>query len=94
MSVEDIVANVSTIGRFHILGITEKELGDSMIERMDNIARIRLALDDAGLQRVAMHIFGGLDPITVSLYFLAGAEIFDGLTWLRFGFNGGAALYR
>jgi hypothetical protein len=28
------------------------------------------------------------------LYFLAGAEIFDGLTWLRYGFTNGLACYR
>ncbi len=94
ISVDDIVANLDLIGRFQLLGITEKELGSSMIERMETISRLRLALDDAGLQRVVIHVFGGLDPITVPLYFLAGAEIFDGLTWLRFGYYDGAALYR
>ena len=94
VSVDDIGANLDLIGRFHLLGVTEKEIGNSMIERMDTISRIRLALDDAGLRRVVIHVFGGLDPITVPLYFLAGAEIFDGLTWLRFGYHDGAALYR
>jgi len=94
ISVDEIINGIDVVEPFHILGITEKELGSSMIDRMDAIARIRLALDDAGLQRVALHIFGGLDPITVPLYFIAGAEIFDGLTWLRFGFCQGAAWYR
>ena len=94
VSIDDIVGNLDLIGRFHVLGLTEKELGGSMIGRMENIARVRLALDDAGFRRVIIHVFGGLDPITVPLYFLAGAEIFDGLTWLRFGYDKGAALYR
>jgi len=94
ISVADVAASTQSIGQFHILGVTEKELGNSMIERMDNISRIRLALDDADLRRLPIHIFGGLDPITVPLYFIAGAEIFDGLTWLRFGYQDGAALYR
>jgi len=94
VSIDDILGNLDVIGRFSILGVTEKELGGSMIERMENIARLRLGLDDASLRQTVIHIFGGLDPITVPLYFLAGAEIFDGLTWLRFGFHDGAALYR
>jgi hypothetical protein len=94
VSVEDIVSSIDLIGQFHLFGVTEKELGNSIIERMDVLSRIRLALDDAGLKRVPIHVFGGLDPITVPLYFLAGAEVFDGLTWLRFGYHGGAALYR
>jgi hypothetical protein len=38
-------------------------------------------------------VFGSLDPIGSPLYFLAGAEIFDGLTWLRYGYNNGTASY-
>lgn len=94
VSVDEIIGALPVVEPFDILGITEKELGASMIDRMDAIARLRLALDDAGLQRVALHIFGGLDPITVPLYFIAGAEVLDGLTWLRFGFCQGAAWYR
>jgi hypothetical protein len=94
VSVQDIVANTASIGQFQILGLTEKELGNSIIERMDNVSQIRLALDDAHLEKLPIHVFGSLDPITVPLYFLAGAEIFDGLTWLRFGYHDGAALYR
>jgi hypothetical protein len=94
LPISDMVANVADLARFHIIGVTEKELGDSLIDRMDNISRIRLALDDANLRGIPLHIFGSLDPITVPLYFMAGAEIFDGLTWLRYGYHGGAALYR
>jgi hypothetical protein len=60
---------------------------------MENCARLRLALDDAKLP-LPIHIFGSLDPMSVCLYFLAGAEIFDGLTWLRYGYSDGVALYR
>jgi hypothetical protein len=28
------------------------------------------------------------------LYFIAGAEVFDGLAWLRFGFHEGRTMYR
>jgi hypothetical protein len=93
ISVPDVIANVEYLARFHILGITEKELGASTLERMENVAKLRLALDDANLKRLPIHVFGSLDPISVPLYFLAGAEIFDGLTWLRFGYHRGAALY-
>jgi hypothetical protein len=34
-----------------------------------------------------------LDALTTVLYFLAGAEIFDGLTWLRFGYYEGKTIY-
>src|SRR6266446_2877859 len=78
---------------FDIIGMTEKELGDSIRARMANIARIRRALTGAGLE-TPIHIFGSLDTVTTPMYFLAGADIFDGLTWLRFVFHNGYTIYK
>jgi hypothetical protein len=60
---------------------------------MKNIARLRIALTKAGLN-TPIHVFGSLDPLSTPLYFVAGADIFDGLTWLRFGYCDGRSLYR
>ena len=60
--------------------------------RMRNIAKLRQALD-ANDVKAPIHVFGSLDAMTTVLYFVAGAEIFDGLTWLRFGFHGGRTMY-
>lgn len=89
-----IAARAADLGRFHILGVTEKELGDSFIARMKSIAQLRLAMDHFGLRRLPIHVFGGLDPMSVCLYFIAGAEIFDGLTWLRYAYALDTAMYR
>lgn len=43
---------------------------------------------------IPIHIFGSLDTINTPLYFLAGADIFDGLTWLRFAFHEGYTMYK
>ena len=59
---------------------------------MANIAEIRIAMDDKDIN-IPIHIYGSLDPITSILYFLSGAEIFDGLTWLRYGYAHGHACY-
>ena len=40
-----------------------------------------------------MHIFGSLDPVCTPLYFLAGADIFDGLSWIRFSYRDDIAVY-
>lgn len=80
------------LAAFDFIGVTEKELGSSMLERMHEIAKLRLALDDAGVAR-PIHVFGALDPLTSSLYFLAGAEVFDGLTWLRYAYRDGLCVY-
>jgi hypothetical protein len=93
VQVENIIALAKELGAFDVIGLTEKELGNSYLLRMQNIARIRYALNDVNISS-PLHIFGSLDPVSVPLYFLAGAEIFDGLTWLRYAYDGGVALYR
>ena len=85
-------ANIDELGSFDMIGVTEKELGRSMLDRMVQLATLRRALDDAGIQ-VPIHVFGALDPISVCLYYLSGAEIFDGLTWIRYAFNDGRCIY-
>jgi hypothetical protein len=49
-------------------------------------------MDEAEI-KAPIHIFGSLDPITSVLYFIAGAEIFDGLTWVRYSYYQGRAIY-
>ena len=92
VQVNNIAANCENFRAFQIIGFTEKELGNSILKRMTNIAEIRIALDDKNIN-IPIHIFGSLDPITSILYFLSGAEIFDGLTWLRYGYSNGHACY-
>lgn len=84
--------NASELGCFDIIGVTEKELGRSMIDRMTQIATLRLAMDNADVT-APIHVFGALDPLSVCLYFIAGAEIFDGLTWIRYAYNDGMCVY-
>jgi hypothetical protein len=92
INISSILPHVSEIGQFDIVGFTEKELGDSVLSRMLNIAMLRQALDRVGIN-VPIHVFGSLDPLSSCLYFLAGAEIFDGLTWLRYSYSAGQAVY-
>ncbi len=73
------MASAERLGGFDIIGVTEKELGNRMIDRMSQISNLRLSLDAAGVKS-PIHVFGALDPLSVCLYFVAGAEIFDGLT--------------
>lgn len=89
---ENIIEKIDDLKQFQIVGVTEKELGNSVLARMINIAKIRKALDDSG-NAAPMHVFGSLDPVTSILYFLAGAEIFDGLTWLKYSYLGNSAIY-
>lgn len=93
VSMSSVVEHIHRLSAFDIIGVTEKQLGNSIIERMKNVATLRLALGRAGLD-TPVHIFGSLDTITTPMYFLAGADIFDGLTWLRFAYHEGHTIYK
>jgi hypothetical protein len=89
---EKLIKYVDRCRRFSVVGITEKELDDSLFGAMTKIARLRTQMNGLGVD-APIHIFGSLDALTTVLYFLAGAEIFDGLTWLRFGYHEGRTIY-
>ncbi len=92
ISVDKLIKRISDLRGFAVVGLTEKELGDSVFSAMTKIARLRMHMDSAGIT-LPIHIFGSLDALTTILYFLSGAEIFDGLTWLRFGYHEGRTIY-
>lgn len=93
LKIENVTKNIHSLAEFDAIGVTEKEIGSSLLERMKNIAILRVALEKAGLD-TPIHVFGSLDTVTTPMYFLAGADIFDGLTWLRFAYHEGRTLYK
>ncbi len=93
INVDKYIDNIRKLREFDILGFTEKELGRSIKERLRNLLKIRTALLKMNIDK-PIHIFGCLDPLSVWLYFLFGADIFDGLTWLRYAYSDtGEAIY-
>ena len=92
-AIRSAVAHPDELAGFDIVGVTEKELGNTMLDRMCEIAKLRFAMDDANISS-PIHVFGALDPIAVCFYFVAGAEIFDGLTWLRYAFHDDVCVYK
>ena len=92
LQIDKIVSKASSLRDFDIIGVTEKELGRSVLERLCNLAKIRMALDREDVIK-PVHVFGCLDPLSCSLFFMAGAEIFDGLTWMRFAYMNGSTVY-
>ena len=92
LDVPRLAAEARHFAEFDVIGVTETELGRSIVDRMVNIAHLRDAMRSAGIVK-PLHIFGSLDPICSTLYFLAGADIFDGLTWLRFSYMDDMTVY-
>lgn len=82
-----------SLKEFAVIGVTEHELDHRIIGRMEKLANIRRILDQNEVA-IPIHVFGSLDSLSTVLYFVSGAEIFDGLTWLRFGFHNGQTIYR
>lgn len=71
---------------FDVIGFTDKELGPSLLDRMATIVKIRNALNEKE-SNTPIHIFGSLDTVTTPLYFISGADMFDGLSWFKFYFK-------
>jgi queuine/archaeosine tRNA-ribosyltransferase len=93
LHLDNILPTVKDMTNFAIVGATEKEIGNSILSRMVNVAKLRQEVDRHH-KDLPIHIFGSLDTISTYLYFLAGADIFDGLTWLRYAFSDGDTIYR
>lgn len=74
------------LNRFDILGIAAREIGNSFIARCRSIVMLRDILGDAGLD-IPIHVFGAISPAEVLTYFFCGADIFDGLNWLRYAYR-------
>jgi hypothetical protein len=82
-------ANAGLLAEFDVIGITERELGGSFSKRCENLRRLRRRLSALGA-RTPIHVFGSITPVAVAAYFFSGADVFDGLNWLRFEYVSGA----
>lgn len=88
----DILQYADKIKNFRLIGLTEEEIGKSVKERVLNLIAIRKSLDYINWNGY-LHIFGGLDPTLMKLYFYSGATIFDGLAWQRMSLEDSASLF-
>lgn len=93
INLDGLLEHAHHLNSFSILGITEKELGRSILERCCNLLKIRSILNEQGIQ-IPIHVLGCLDPILIISYFFCGADIFDGLAWLRYALVEGLTLYQ
>ena len=83
------------VNEFHILGVTEKEIAPTWVHGVHFIKQLRSVLSAIQTERyIPIHVFGCLDQKTLIRFALAGADFFDGLTWLRYFFSNGEVLYK
>lgn len=90
--IDELSGFAPRLAKFPVIGLTEDEMGPSMADRLRFLAAFRDLLDATG-SSVPIHVFGGLDPMMTPLYFAAGADIFDGLSWLRYAYAGQVGIY-
>ena len=91
LTLDDVRPHIDALARYDVVGVTEKDIGASMVDRLRFVRSLRSALDTRGVER-PLHVFGGLDPFLGPSYLLAGADILDGLSWLRHAFHEGRAV--
>lgn len=65
-----------------IIGITERELGFSLLERATNLRTIRTNLDEFR-KGIPIHLLGAGNPTSLLVYSLCGANFFDALEWCK-----------
>jgi hypothetical protein len=85
--------DLANLRGFNVIGVTEKDLGRDTFDRLHRVAELRYRLNDAGIA-APIHVWGGLDPILSPLFFFAGAEILDGVSWMRYAYRNGVAMER
>ena len=76
-----------------IIGLTEKDIGFPWFLAASYIYQLRTKLDTILDHYLPIHIFGCFDPQTIPYLFFSGADIFDGLAWMRYYFRDGHAFY-
>lgn len=76
----------SDLDSYEVIGVTARELGDSLADRCRAVVMMRDILDEAGMDS-PIHVFGAIRPCEALAYFFCGADIFDGLSWLNLAFR-------
>ena len=93
-SPESVAQAISELApNIDIIGLPEKEIGFPWFIAASYIHQLRLTLDKLIGRYVPIHLFGCFDPQTIAHLFFAGADIFDGLAWMRYYFHNGHAFY-
>ena len=92
VNIAKLARYVSKLSGYDVIGVTARELGDSLIERCRAIVMFRDILNQSGLA-IPIHVFGAIRPAEVLAFFFCGADMFDGLGWLKSAFRDGASVH-
>jgi len=65
-----------------VIAVPERELGVGIFERAKTVKEIRKALDNTNRQ-IPLHLLGTGNPISILIYSMCGADLYDGLEWCK-----------
>lgn len=85
LDIPAVLEYANELAHFDVIGVTEKELGDSIVARCVALRQLRRGLSSVGLDH-PIHVFGAVTPGVMIAYLMSGADIFDGLNWLRYDY--------
>lgn len=68
---------------FDVVGFPEKEIGSNIIQRCTFIKKIREFMRRNSIEK-PIHVLGCSDPTSILLFILSGADLFDGLGWMKY----------
>lgn len=83
-----IIDNISP----EIIAIPERELGSGVFEKAQTIKNVRFELDKTK-QNVPIHVLGAGNPISILIYTLCGADMYDALDWSNVFVNPNSAQF-
>ncbi len=76
--VHDVVEGVNP----QIIGIAERDLGAGLLEKAKTLKGIRNELDKIEVD-IPIHILGTGSPVSLLVYTVCGADLYDGLEWCK-----------
>lgn len=85
-SLDEIAYAIASSLRPPVIAIPERELGMGILARAKKISDIRRKLSSLSFYQ-PLHILGTGNPISMAMFFGAGADSFDGLEWCRVAIN-------
>lgn len=75
-----ILKKIMNIMDPEIIALPERELGSSILERCQTIVTVRKILDKTK-EGVPIHLLGTGNPLSILMYTLCGADLYDALEW-------------
>ena len=78
----DLCATVAKLSNPIVIAVAERELGEGILARVATVRHIRQSLNRLG-SYYFIHLLGTGNPLSILLYAVAGADMFDGLEWCQ-----------